>query len=117
MGVLRLTLRVPGSRSLKEKRKAVAQVRDRLRAKKTFSVSAIEAGTALSLSQSLDIPSVLDAAVKGNFKGALTSLESNALKSKSKITATLAGAFVAKALSKGFTSGTLAKFGPIRIRA
>ena len=89
----------------------------RRRAKKTFSVSAIEAGTALSLSQSLDIPSVLDAAVKGNFKGALTSLESNALKSKSKITATLAGAFVAKALSKGFTSGTLAKFGPIRIRA
>jgi len=34
-------MRVPGSRSLKEKRKAVAQVRDRLRAKKNFSVAEI----------------------------------------------------------------------------
>ena len=89
----------------------------RRRAKKSFNVSAIEVGTALSLSQSLDMPSVIDSAVKGNFKGALTSLEQNAMKSKSKITATLVGAFAAKALTKGFTSGTLAKFGPIRIKA
>ena len=41
VGVLRLSLRVPGSRSLKEKRKAIAQVRDRLRAKKNFSVAEI----------------------------------------------------------------------------
>ena len=36
---------------------------------------------------------------------------------KQVITATLAGAFVAKALTKGFASGTLAKLGPIRIKA
>ena len=41
MGVLRLSLRIPGSRSLKEKRKAIAQVRDRLRAKKNLSVAEI----------------------------------------------------------------------------
>ena len=89
----------------------------RRRAKKSFSVSAIEAGTALSLMQSLDGASVVDSALQGNFKGALSTLESKAIANKTKITATLAGAFVAKALSKGFTSGTLAKFGPIRIKA
>ncbi len=41
MGVLRLSLTVPGSRSLKDKRKAIAQIRDRLRAKKNFSVAEI----------------------------------------------------------------------------
>ena len=41
VGVLRLSLRVPGSRSLKDKRKSVAQVRDRLRAKKNLSVAEI----------------------------------------------------------------------------
>ena len=45
-------------------------------------------------------------------------LDSIALKSnKNVITATLASAFIAKALTKGFASGTLAKLGPIRIKA
>ena len=52
----------------------------------------------------------------GNFKGALSTLETNIMGNKQKITATLAGAAVAKALSKGFMSGTLAKLGPIRIK-
>ncbi len=89
----------------------------RRRAKKSFNVSAIEAGTALSLMDTLNAASVVDSAVKGNFKGALQQLEKAAMGNKQKITATLAGAFVAKALTKGFTSGTLAKFGPIRIKA
>jgi hypothetical protein len=38
---LRLSLRIPGARSLKDKRKAVAQVRDRLRAKKNLSVAEV----------------------------------------------------------------------------
>jgi len=88
----------------------------RRRAKKSFNISAIEAGTALSLMDTLNAASVLDTAVKGNFKGALQQLEKSAMSGKAKITATLAGAFVAKALTKGFTSGTLAKFGPIRIK-
>jgi len=41
VGILRLSLRVPGSRSLKDKRKSIAQIRDRLRAKKNFSVAEI----------------------------------------------------------------------------
>lgn len=89
----------------------------RRRAKKTFGVSAIEAGTALSLMQSLNASTVIDEAIKGNFKGALSTLEKSAIGNKQRITATLGGAFVAKALSKGFASGTLAKLGPIRIRA
>ena len=54
--------------------------------------------------------------LKGNIKGALSTLESNVMSNKQKITATLAGAAVAKALSKGFMSGTLAKLGPIRVK-
>jgi len=41
IGVLRLQLRVPGSRSLKDRRKAVAQVRDRLRARGGLSVAEV----------------------------------------------------------------------------
>ena len=89
----------------------------RRRAKKSFNISAIEAGTALSLAQSTGASSEVDSKLQRNFKGALTTLESNVMGNKSKIVATLAGAFVAKALTKGFTSGTLAKLGPIRIKA
>ena len=41
MGVLRLSLRIPGARSLKDKRRVVAQFRDRLRARKNLSVAEI----------------------------------------------------------------------------
>jgi len=89
----------------------------RRRAKKSFNISAIEAGTALSLMQSTGAGSALDQAMQGNIKGALNTLESSVQGNKQIITATLAGAFIAKALTKGFTSGTLAKLGPIRIKA
>ncbi len=88
----------------------------RRRAKKSFNISAIEAGTAISLAQSTGASQAVDEMIKGNFKGALNTLESNIMQSKQKITATLAGAAVAKALSKGFMSGTLAKLGPIRVK-
>ena len=89
----------------------------RRRAKKSFNISAIEAGTALSLMASTGAASALDAAMQGNIKGAMTTLESSVKNNKQVITATLAGAFIAKALTKGFASGTLAKLGPIRIKA
>ena len=89
----------------------------RRRAKKSFNISAIEAGTALSLAQSTGAAAALDAAMQGNFKGALSTLESSVKSNKTAITATLAGAFIAKALTKGFSSGTLAKLGPIRVKA
>ena len=41
LGVLRLSLRIPGSQSLKDKRRAVGQIRDRLRSKKNLSVAEI----------------------------------------------------------------------------
>ena len=41
IGVLRLKLHIPGSRSLKERRRAVAQVRDRLRARSGLSVAEV----------------------------------------------------------------------------
>ena len=89
----------------------------RRRARKSFNISAIEAGTALSLAQSTGAISAVDQAIKGNLNGALTTLQSSVIANKQVITATLAGAFVAKALTKGFASGTLAKLGPIRIKA
>jgi len=89
----------------------------RRRAKKSFNISAIEAGTALSLAQSTGAVSAVDQAIKGNLNGALNTLQSSVMANKQVITATLAGAFVAKALTKGFASGTLAKLGPIRIKA
>lgn len=41
VGVLRLSVHVPGSRSLKDKRKVVASVRDRLRARHNLTVAEV----------------------------------------------------------------------------
>ena len=89
----------------------------RRRAKKSFNISAIEAGTALSLMQSTGAASALEQAMQGNIKGSLQTLESSVQANKQLITATLAGAFIGKALTKGFTGSTLARLGPIRIKA
>ena len=89
----------------------------RRRAKKTFNISAIEAGTAISLAQSTGAAAAVDSMLKGDFKGSLSSLETNVMSNKQKIVGTLGAAFVAKALTKGFSSGTLAKLGPIRVKA
>jgi len=88
----------------------------RRRAKRSFNISAVEAGTALSLMASTGAATAIDEAMKGNIKGALSTLQSNVMSQKQVITATLAGAFVAKALTKGFSGSTLAKLGPIRIK-
>ena len=89
----------------------------RRRAKKSFTISAIEAGTALSLAQSSGAAAAVQQALGGNLNEALTSLSSNVMGNKQKIIGTLGAAFVAKALTKSFSSGTLAKLGPVRIRA
>jgi len=89
----------------------------RRRAKKTFNISAIEAGTAISLAQSTGAAAAVDSMLKGDFKGALSSLETNVMSNKQKIVGTLGAAFVAKALTKGFSSGRLAKLGPIVVKA
>ena len=87
------------------------------RAKKSFSISAIEVGTALSLSQSIGLPTAIKSAMAGNIEGALTSISTSALSNKSKIVGTLGAAFLGKMLTKGFTSSRLAKLGPISVRA
>jgi len=89
----------------------------RRRAKKSFNVSAIELGTALSLSQSTGLSESVKLALDGNISGGLENLQKRVLQNKNKIVGTLGAAFVGKALTKGFTSGTLAKLGPIRIKA
>ena len=89
----------------------------RRRAKNTFNISAIEAGTAISLAQSTGAAAAVDSMLKGDFKGALSSLETNVMSNKQKIVGTLGAAFVAKALTKGFSSGRLAKLGPIVVKA
>jgi hypothetical protein len=89
----------------------------RRRARKSFNISAIEAGTALSLAQSTGAAAAVQQALGGNLNEALTTLSTNVMGSKQKIIGTLGAAFVAKALTKSFSSGTLAKMGPIRIKA
>ena len=89
----------------------------RRRAKKSFNVSAIELGTALSLSQSSGLSSAVKSALDGNISGGLENLQKSVMANKNKIVGTLGAAFVAKALTKGFSSGTLAKLGPIRVKA
>ena len=89
----------------------------RRRAKKSFNVSAIELGTALSLSQSSGLSAAVKSALDGNISGGLENLQKSVMANKNKIVGSLGAAFVAKALTKGFSSGTLAKLGPIRVKA
>ena len=89
----------------------------RRRAKKSFNISAIEAGTALSLAQSTGADQAVQAMLKGDIAGGIKVLQSNVMSKKQQITATLAGAFVAKALTSGFGNKVLAKLGPIRVKA
>jgi hypothetical protein len=89
----------------------------RRRAKRSFNVSAIELGTALSLSQSSGLSESVKLALDGNISGGLENMQKTVMANKNKIVGTLGAAFVGKALTKGFSSGTLAKLGPIRVKA
>ena len=56
-------------------------------------------------------------ALDGNISGGLENMQRQVMASKNRIVGTLGAAFVAKALTKGFTSGRLAKLGPIVVKA
>jgi hypothetical protein len=88
----------------------------RRRAKRSFNVSAIEAGTALSLAQSTGFANAIQTALNGNIAGAVNQMSSDIMANKQRIIGTLGAAAVAKVASKGFASGTLAKLGPIRVK-
>jgi len=89
----------------------------RRRTRKSFSISAIELGTALSLSQKSGLSEAVKQGLDGNISGGLETIQRTVMSNKNKIVGTLGAAFVAKALTKGFTSGRLAKLGPIVVKA
>jgi len=89
--------------------------KSRKRAKKSFSISAVETGVALSLINQTDAAGAIQQALAGNVKGALGTLSSNVQTNKSAIVATLGAGFVAKTLAKGFGRATIAKLGPVRV--
>jgi hypothetical protein len=88
----------------------------RRRARRSFNVSAIEAGTALSLAQNTGFAESLQMALDGKIADGVNNMSRTVLANKSKIIGTLGAAAVAKVASKGFASGTLAKLGPIRVK-
>ena len=88
----------------------------RRRPRRSFNVSAIEAGTALSLAQSTGFAKALQTALDGNIAQGVNDMSRTVLANKSKIIGTLGAAAVAKVASKGFASGTLAKLGPLRVK-
>jgi hypothetical protein len=88
----------------------------RRRARRSFNVSAIEAGTALSLAQSTGFANALQTALNGNIAGAVNDMSNQIMSNKSKIIGTLGAAAVAKVASKGFGTLQVAKLGPIRVK-
>ena len=91
--------------------------RRRYARKKSFTISAIETGAALSLASSAGVDQAVQSALGGNLSGALSTLQSNVASNKNKIIGTLAAATVGKMLAKSFGNGQIAKLGPIRVRA
>jgi hypothetical protein len=89
----------------------------RRRTRRSFTISAIELGTALSLSQRSGLSEAVKQGLDGNISGGLETIQRTVMSNKNKIVGTLGAAFVAKALTKGFTSGRLAKLGPIVVKA
>jgi hypothetical protein len=88
----------------------------RRRAKRSFNVSAIEAGTALSLAQSTGFATSAQQALNGDLAGAINNMSSTILQNKSKIIGTIGAAAVARVFTKGFGALQVAKLGPIRVK-
>jgi hypothetical protein len=95
---------------------AVRRKAPRRRARKSFNISAIEAGTALSLAQSTGFASSLQTALNGDIAGAVNSMSSTILTNKQKIIGTIGAAAVARMVTKGFGNLQVAKLGPIRVK-
>jgi len=88
----------------------------RRRARRSFNISAIEAGTALSLAQSTGFATSVQQALGGDLSGAINNMSTTVLNNKSKIIGTLGASAIAKVAAKSFSSGTVAKLGPIRVK-
>jgi len=88
----------------------------RSRPRKTFTISAIEGGAAISLLGSTGAATAAQEALAGNIKGAVNTLQSNIMSNKSKILGTLGAAAIGKFAAKSFSVGRLAKLGPIAVK-
>ena len=88
----------------------------RSRPRKTFTISAIEGGAAISLLGSTGAASAAQEALNGNIKGAVNTLQSNIMSNKTKILGTLGAAAIGKFAAKSFSVGRLAKLVPIALK-
>ena len=88
----------------------------RSRPRKTFTISAIEGGAAISLLGSTGAATAAQEALAGNIKGAVNTLQSNIMSNKSRILGTLGAAAIGKFAAKSFSVGRLAKLGPIAVK-
>ena len=95
----------------------VRRRRRSVRRKKSFTISAIETGAALSLASSAGVDTAIKNALAGNLSGALSEVQTKVNQNKNKIIGTLGAAYVGKMLAKSFGNGQLAKLGPVRIKA
>ena len=95
----------------------VRRRRRSVRRKKSFTISAIETGAALSLASSAGVDTAIKSALAGNLSGALSTIQSSVNLNKNKIIGTLGAAYIGKMLAKSFGNGQLAKLGPVRIKA
>ena len=95
----------------------VRRRRRSVRRKKSFTISAIETGAALSLASSAGVDTAIKSALAGNLSGALSIIQSSVNTNKNQIIGTLGAAYVGKMLAKSFGNGQLARLGPISIKA
>jgi len=84
--------------------------------KKSFTISAIETGAALSLAKNVGLDTAVQEALAGNLSGALTTIQSNVASNKNLLIGTLGAAYIGKMIAKSFGNGQIAKLGPIRIK-
>ena len=88
----------------------------RRRTRKTFTISAIEGGAALSLMQSTGAAIAVQQALKGDIVEGVNTLSTNIKANKSIILGTLGAAAVGKVAAKSFSIGRLAKLGPVAVK-
>jgi len=88
----------------------------RSKPRKTFTISAIEGGAALSLIQTTGAAAAAQQMLKGDIAAGVETLSRNIQSQKSKILGTLGAAAVGKFAAKSFSVGRLAKLGPIAVK-
>jgi len=90
----------------------------RSRAKKTFSIPLIETGAGLALLAQSDVGTHVKTMLAGNLQGGLDGLNKSIMSQKNNMIKTLATAFIAKQVVRGFGgSKILARIGPVVARA